>query len=133
MGLTMTTAGNLTLTAGTLTGNSQAITLAGNWLNNGGTFTAENGTVTMNAGAAGKNRYVVRNGALVAMPASPLAFVATRLFSWRAKLGLLGEPFRKRGAADREETVSAFVTRRLGREFLDYLLCGHYDAPQTAG
>ena len=72
------------------------------------------------AAASAKNRYVVRAGRLVAMPTSPLAFLRTPLFSLRAKLGLLGEPFRARGPADDTESVAAFVERRLGREFLDY-------------
>src|SRR3954464_4939979 len=37
------------------------------------------------ASETARNRYVVRNGRLVAMPASPLAFARTKLFSWRAK------------------------------------------------
>ncbi len=72
------------------------------------------------AADAAKNRYVVRDGRLVAVPASPLGFLKTRLFSWSAKFGLLGEPFRARSPADCEESVSDFVVRRLGREFLDY-------------
>ncbi len=72
------------------------------------------------AAPAAKNRYIVRGGRLVAMPTSPASFLATRLFSWRAKLGLLGEPFRGRGPAGREESLEDFVVRRLGREFLDY-------------
>lgn len=72
------------------------------------------------AAPAAKNRYIIRGGRLVTMPGSPGTFLATRLFSWRAKLGLLGEPFRGRAPADREETVAEFVRRRLGGEFLDY-------------
>jgi len=72
------------------------------------------------AAPAAKNRYVVRVGRLVAMPASPWGFVRTPLFSLRAKLHLLGEPWRPRSAAAAEESVAAFVERRLGREFLDY-------------
>lgn len=72
------------------------------------------------ASPAAKKRYIVRGGKLVAMPTSPAAFVGTGLFSWRAKLRLLGEPWRRRGASNSEESVSAFVLRRLGREFLDY-------------
>jgi oxygen-dependent protoporphyrinogen oxidase len=70
------------------------------------------------AGAAGRKRYVLRAGRLQALPASPPAFLATKLFSWRAKLRLLGEPFI--GRAAEEETIARFVERRLGREFLDY-------------
>lgn len=74
------------------------------------------------AAPAAKQRYIVRGGRLVAMPTSPLAFVTTPLFSTRAKLALLGEPWRKRAPADAEESVADFVLRRLGREFLDYAI-----------
>ena len=74
------------------------------------------------AGPEAKQRYIVRDGRLVAMPASPGAFVTTKLFSWRAKLALLGEPWRRRSPADAEESVAEFVVRRLGREFLDYAI-----------
>jgi oxygen-dependent protoporphyrinogen oxidase len=74
------------------------------------------------AAEAAKQRYIVRNGRLVAMPTSPLAFAATPLFSLGAKLNLLGEPFRRRGLGDQEESVADFVVRRLGREFLDYAI-----------
>ena len=69
-----------------------------------------------------KNRYVMRDGKLVAMPTSPMAFVMTKLFSIRAKLALLGEPWRAKSPADLEESVGDFVKRRLGREFLDYAI-----------
>ena len=45
------------------------------------------------ASEAATNRYIVRHGRLMALPASPPAFVRTRLFSARAKLRLLREPF----------------------------------------
>ena len=71
---------------------------------------------------AADKRYLVRDKQLVNLPTSPLAFFATRLFSWRAKAGLLVEPFRRRAAADLEESLAEFVLRRLGREFLDYAI-----------
>jgi oxygen-dependent protoporphyrinogen oxidase len=74
------------------------------------------------AAPAAKQRYIVRGGRLVAMPTSPLGFIGTRLFSLRAKLRLCGEPWRRRSAADAEETVADFVVRRLGPEFLDYAI-----------
>ncbi len=74
------------------------------------------------AADSANNRYVVRDAQLVAMPTSPMAFVRTRLFSWRAKLGLVGELWRARAPADAEESVADFVERRLGREFLDYAI-----------
>ena len=70
--------------------------------------------------AAAKTRFIVRGGKLVALPASPPAFLATRAFSLRAKLRLVAEPFIARATEGEEETVAAFVRRRLGHEFLDY-------------
>lgn len=72
------------------------------------------------ASSEAKKRYVLRDDVMCAMPASPVAFASTPLFSWRAKLGLLGEPFRRKAPADAEESVAQFVRRRLGQEFLDY-------------
>ena len=72
--------------------------------------------------AAARNRYILRHGELIALPLSPAAFFATRLFSTRAKLRLFCEPFIGRGAQDAEETVADFVRRRLGSELLDYAI-----------
>ncbi|MFN7087343.1 MAG: protoporphyrinogen oxidase [Burkholderiales bacterium] len=69
-----------------------------------------------------RNRYILRDGRLHALPLSPFAFLTTSLFSARAKLRLLREPFIPRGAPDAEESVAAFVRRRLGTEFLDYAI-----------
>lgn len=80
------------------------------------------GSRRLYAAEAARQRYIVRGGRPLAMPTSPLSFVGTELFSWRAKLNLLGEPWRARGPADREESVADFVVRRLGREFLDYAI-----------
>src|SRR5687768_5389198 len=48
-------------------------------------------------------RYIVRDGQPVAMPSSAASFLTTPLFSPRAKLALLGEPFRRRAPVDAEE------------------------------
>jgi oxygen-dependent protoporphyrinogen oxidase len=69
-----------------------------------------------------KNRYVVRNGALQAMPLGPAAFIKTRLFSIPAKVRLLKEPFIRPSKPDDDESLAGFVTRRLGQEFLDYAI-----------
>jgi len=71
------------------------------------------------APASAARRYVVKRGELVALPGSPAAFIGTPLFSWRAKLALLREPFVKPAPPQAEESIAAFVRRRLGREFLD--------------
>lgn len=72
------------------------------------------------ANAAARNRYVLRGGRLIALPLSPPAFLRTPLFSLRAKLALLREPFVAPAPPEREESVAQFVRRRLGEEFLDY-------------
>ena len=73
------------------------------------------------ASPAADNRYILRDGKLMALPMSPVDFIATRLFSLRAKLRLLKEPFIGATSAA-EETVAGFVRRRLGTEFLDYAI-----------
>ena len=67
---------------------------------------------------AAKKRFIVKGGRLVTLPGGPVGFLSTPLFSWRTKLGLLKEPFI--GRAREEESIAAFVRRRLGQEFLDY-------------
>jgi oxygen-dependent protoporphyrinogen oxidase len=67
-------------------------------------------------------RYIVRGGRLVALPVSPGAFLSTPAFTLRAKLRLLREPFVPPGSPGAEESIAAFVRRRLGREFLDYAI-----------
>lgn len=74
------------------------------------------------AAPSAARRYVLRGGVPLALPMSPRAFLATPLFSAGAKLRLLREPFVPRAAADDEESIAAFVRRRLGSEFLDYAI-----------
>ncbi|HEX2252891.1 MAG TPA: protoporphyrinogen oxidase [Thermoanaerobaculia bacterium] len=70
------------------------------------------------AGHAGR-RYLWKQGRLHALPSGPLSFLRTPLFPLGGKLRFLGEPFARRPAPGREETVGDFVRRRLGRAFLD--------------
>jgi protoporphyrinogen/coproporphyrinogen III oxidase len=67
-------------------------------------------------------RYVMRDGALTPLPTSPGAFFATRLFSLSAKLALVREIFVAPSPPDADESIAAFVRRRLGHEFLDYAI-----------
>lgn len=69
-----------------------------------------------------ENRFIIRGARPVQMPGSFLDFVKTPLFSMGAKLRLLLEPLIPRARADAEESVAHFVTRRIGREFLDYAI-----------
>lgn len=73
----------------------------------------------MGASSAPETRYLVRYGRAIALPESPLGFLRTDLFSWKAKLALLREPFLPKRRDGVEESVADFVTRRLGREYLD--------------
>ena len=73
----------------------------------------------MGSSSAPETRYLVRYGRAIALPESPLGFFRTDLFSWKAKLALLREPFLPKRRDVVEESVADFVTRRLGREYLD--------------
>ena len=74
------------------------------------------------AAAVANTRFIVRGGMLIALPTSPGAFLTTSAFSLRAKLALLREPFVAPAPAAAEESIAAFVRRRLGAEFLDYAI-----------
>jgi oxygen-dependent protoporphyrinogen oxidase len=63
-----------------------------------------------------QKRFVFRNGRLHALPAGPVAFLASGLLSWRGKLRILGEPFARRRPEDEDETIHAFAARRIGDE-----------------
>jgi oxygen-dependent protoporphyrinogen oxidase len=69
-----------------------------------------------------ENRYVVRDRRPIAMPASPLGFFTTKLFSLQAKLAVLREPFVPARRDGKEESIAEFVVRRLGQEFLDHAI-----------
>ena len=74
-----------------------------------------------------RHTYVVRRGRLVAVPegfvmiapTDPWGVASSPLFSWRGKLRMLLDLALPRRAGDRDESVAAFVRRRLGREALE--------------
>ena len=72
------------------------------------------------ANESASRRYIVKNGSLHPLPMGPGSFITTRLWSGSAKLRLLKEPFI--GRAVKEESISEFVRRRLGDEFLEYAI-----------
>ncbi len=72
------------------------------------------------ADESSKFRFILRGGKLHALPSGPGSFLSTRLWTWGGKMRLFAEPFI--GRAGHEESVADFVTRRLGREFLDYAI-----------
>lgn len=70
------------------------------------------------APGTGSARYLVHQGSLVAVPMRLGAFLSAPLWSTRGKLRLLVEPWIPRGGSE-NETVTEFITRRLGREALE--------------
>ncbi len=77
------------------------------------------------ASPAAKRRYLWKGDHLEPLPGGPPGLLLTRLFSLGGKLRLLREPWIRRRsaaeiAAEPDETVAAFVRRRLGGELLDY-------------
>ena len=67
---------------------------------------------------ARSRRYLLHQGELVPLPMRLGALVRSPLWTWRGKLRLLAEPFIPAGHRE-DESVSEFITRRLGREMLD--------------
>lgn len=67
-------------------------------------------------------RYVVRYRRPIEMPGSPLGFFTTPLFTRKAKLAVLKEPFVPARRDGKEESIAEFVVRRLGQEFLDHAI-----------
>jgi oxygen-dependent protoporphyrinogen oxidase len=76
----------------------------------------------VDANAVAATRYIVRDGKLMALPTSPAAFLGTSAFTLGAKFRLWREPFVPPAPPDVEESIAAFVRRRLGTEFLDYAI-----------
>jgi len=67
-------------------------------------------------------RYVVRYQRPIEMPAKPLGFFTTELFSLGAKLAVLREPFVRPKRGGPEESIAQFVLRRFNQEFLDHAI-----------
>jgi oxygen-dependent protoporphyrinogen oxidase len=74
------------------------------------------------ASPAAKNRYIVRGGAVKALPFSPPAFLMTDVFSLRTKLRLLQEIFRRRSPRKGDLSLADFFREHFGQELLDYAL-----------
>lgn len=76
----------------------------------------------MYANPAGDKRYIVKNDELVPLPMSPGAFFTSKLFTIRGKLRVAKEPFVGRSTDGYNQSLGEFVTRRLGREFLENVI-----------
>src|ERR1041385_5782548 len=79
--------------------------------------------------AAAKNRYLFLGNELKPLPSGIGSFLRSDLLSWRGKLSLLWERFRKKGDGG-DESIDAFARRRAGKEaaevFADALVTGIY-------
>jgi protoporphyrinogen/coproporphyrinogen III oxidase len=118
---------------------------------NFGGFLMEHGPSTMNAhipaagqaskefgleglrcdlGSGIRNRYLVADGKLSAIPVGPLGLMTAGYLSPIAKLRMLADLLLPHRSDDEDETVMAFCSRRFGREFaervIDPLVAGIY-------
>ena len=71
------------------------------------------------ANAAAKKRYILKDGKLRPLPLKITQIVGTNIFSAKAKLKLLREPFDKSKSPE-NESVAGFFQRRFGQEVLDF-------------
>ena len=67
-------------------------------------------------------RYILRDNKLHSLPMSPQELIKTKLFSGKAKLRLMAEPFIGKSNDGYYQSLAEFVKRRLGQEFLDYAI-----------
>lgn len=72
------------------------------------------------ANTAAKNRYIVRNGRMVAAPISPPAFLKTPLFSARAKFRLFRDLFYRPNTRPSDVSLEEFIADHFGQELVDY-------------
>lgn len=71
--------------------------------------------------AARKNRFLLLDGKLRRLPSGLLSFLASPVLGWRSKLNLLLERFRAPRRDNADESIDAFVRRRVGAEVADTL------------
>jgi oxygen-dependent protoporphyrinogen oxidase len=76
----------------------------------------------LNSDPKAETRFVVRYGRPIEMPGKPLGFFTTPLFTAKAKLAVLREPFIKPRRDGVEESIAQFVVRRFNQEFLDHAI-----------
>ncbi len=91
---------------------------------------AELGVDVVEAAPAARSRWIYLRGRLHALPSGPGSFARSGLLSWRGKLGVLGEPFRRGRdvAVAGDESLWDFAVRRLGTEAAHALV-----APMATG
>jgi oxygen-dependent protoporphyrinogen oxidase len=77
---------------------------------------------------AARKRFIFASGRLRQVPATAADFLRSSLVSWPGKLRLAGELLVPPRRDEEDETLAAFVRRRLGREALDKMI-----APMASG
>jgi oxygen-dependent protoporphyrinogen oxidase len=75
-----------------------------------------------------EHRYLLKDGRLLELPLNVAAMAKSRVWSAGDKLRMLLEPFAGRGDQERE-TVSEFITRRLGRGVLEQAIEPYVSGP----
>ncbi len=75
-----------------------------------------------------RKRFIYSNGKLYRLAENPLKFFLSGLLSVTGRFRILAEPFIKKYAEKKDETLAAFARRRLGQEALDKLI-----APMASG
>jgi oxygen-dependent protoporphyrinogen oxidase len=73
----------------------------------------------VNPGSETSGTYVLDRASLYPIPVSPTKFISSPLLTVRGKLRMLAEPFQPARRDDDDESLAAFVRRRLGHEALD--------------
>lgn len=71
--------------------------------------------------SASRNRFLFLDGRLQQLPGSLAAFLTSNLLSWRGKLAILTERFRRPRRDGADESIDAFARRRAGREAAEVL------------
>lgn len=71
--------------------------------------------------AARRNRYLFLDGRLRLLPNSLVSFLISDVLSWRSRFLLLAERFRPPRRAGGDESIDAFVRRRVGRDLAETL------------
>ena len=67
------------------------------------------------------NRYIYKKGQYRKLPSNPLTLLTSSFFSWKTKLAVFKELFKKPQLIE-DETLSHFFERRFSKEIVDYAL-----------
>jgi oxygen-dependent protoporphyrinogen oxidase len=71
--------------------------------------------------AASRNRFLFLDGKLRLLPPGPFALLRSDLLTWRGKLSILAERFRRASRTTEDESIDEFARRRAGREVAEVL------------